>query len=66
MPNTPASFIAAAIRGAMRRPCSISSLASRICPASPMAACRIGEGVTAEHVDVLVTEHRFACDVRHR
>jgi hypothetical protein len=43
MPNIPASFIAPAIRGTMRRLCSVSSFASRIWAASPTAACRIGE-----------------------
>jgi len=39
----PASFIDAASGGGIWRPCSISSLAIRICGAKPMAACRIGE-----------------------
>src|SRR3954463_9803493 len=43
MPKTPASFIAVASGGGIRRPCSISSLADRICGAKPIAACRICE-----------------------
>jgi hypothetical protein len=43
MPKTPASFIATAIDGGIQRPVSILSLASRICSASLIAACRIGE-----------------------
>src|SRR5215472_14042558 len=43
IPNTPASFIARAMPGGIRRPRSISSPAVRICSANPIAACRIGE-----------------------
>ncbi len=42
IPKTPASFIAAAMLGGIRRPRSISSPAARICSASPIAACRTG------------------------
>jgi hypothetical protein len=55
MPKTPASFIAAANRGGMRRPRSISSLTARICGAIAIAACRIGESSFDAFAAVWVT-----------
>jgi hypothetical protein len=52
MPNTPASFIAAAIDCGIRRPVSISSLAARICSASRIVACRRSKPVEKQDKDL--------------